>query len=188
MSEIFVRTGLDRLTPSDRWSLLISPLADELVQSGLGEILDWESLQNEAHQSGGVHVKEFAFSLVNRGYGLPFVDGIVATSGLEWTKPETPTRWVDFNCDDYFNSPFSEQGCWNEPGQNWDILEARQVYEDTVLQMLVIGHPGVDGIVWGYRHGQSGLWAWNPMTGEFSWLGATAEAMIQDWVSGRIAL
>lgn len=188
MAKIFVRTGIDRLTPSERWSRLISPLADELAQSRLGEILEWEVLKNEALQSAGVNAKEVAFSLVNSGYGLPVVDGIFSSSGLDSTKPETPARWADFHCEDYFQSPFSEHGYWNEPGQNWDILEARQIYEDTELQMLVIGHPGVDGIVWGYRRGQIGIWTWNPIAGEFCWLAPTAEMMIQDWVSGRIAL
>lgn len=188
MAKIYVRTGMERIAETDRWALLISPLADELADSGLGELLELESHRREALNSGRVTAIELAFVLANRDYGLTLIDSAFVRLGLEAIKPQLPRRWINFHCDDYFNSSLSELGHWNDPCQNWDVWPATRVYEDTDLQMLIIGGPGVDGIVWGYRHAETGLWAWKPIAGEFMWLTASADSLIQDWIAGRIAV
>ena len=46
----------------------------------------------------------------------------------------------------------------------------------------------MDGIDWGYRRGQAGLWAWYPTDGEFLWLAPTVEALLQGWLAGTITV
>ena len=43
-----------------------------------------------------------------------------------------------------------------------------------------------DGINWGYRRGNSGLWAWYPIDAEFRYLAPTTEALLDGWFSGSI--
>lgn len=82
----------------------------------------------------------------------------------------------------------AEHGYWDEAGQYWYLWPADQVYEESELRLLVIGGPGVDGIEWGYRAGQSGVWAYYPFNGEFVWLAPTADALLQGWLSGSITV
>ena len=64
---------------------------------------------------------------------------------------DVPQEWRSYNCDDYFLSPLSEGGWWDEPAQCWYIEPADRVLEDARRDFLIIGRPGVDGIQWGYR-------------------------------------
>jgi hypothetical protein len=99
-----------------------------------------------------------------------------------------PHRWRDYQCGDYFGSPLAATGYFDELGQFWYIQPAEQVVEDVARDFLVIGGAGVDGIAWGYRRGQSGLWAWYPIDSEFVWLAPTTEALIQGWLAGTITV
>jgi hypothetical protein len=187
VAKLIVVAGMDQLLPAERWPRLIAPLAEELQYSGLGECLDLESLRREAAQRGGVEAAEVAVTLANFGYGLPLVRRIVAGAGIRPCKPVVPLRWREYNCADYFTSTLSENGYWDEAGQYWYMLPAERVYEDTDLQFLVIGDPGVDGIDWGYRRGQPGLWA-HPIDGEYKCLAPTVEALLQGYLSGAVSI
>lgn len=186
MSRLIVVTGLDQLMPVERWAHLVKPLADELVDSGLGNLPDLDSLQREADQAKGLQSTEVAVQLVHFDYGRALVDRVVEAAGITPGDPVLPVRWQDFNCGDYFGSPLARNGYWDEPGQYWYVWPTERVYEDTELQFLVIGSPGVDGIDWGYRRGHQGLWAWFPIDAEFVALAPTTEALLQGWLSGAI--
>jgi hypothetical protein len=99
---------------------------------------------------------------------------------------DVPERWLEFDCGDYFSSALAVHGYWDEPGQHWYIWPAERVYQDIGRQFLVIGDAGVDGIDWGYRRGEPGLWACYPIDGEFVWLAPTAEVLLEGWLSGAI--
>jgi hypothetical protein len=104
---------------------------------------------------------------------------------------DVPERWREYNCDDFFASPLAESGYQGEQGQldrYRYIWSADRVYEDTERSFLVIGRAGVDGIVWGYRRGESGLWALYPIGEEFVWLAPTAGELLQGWISGKITV
>jgi hypothetical protein len=49
-----------------------------------------------------------------------------------------------------------------------------------------IGGPGVDGIRWGYRKGTSGIWSWNPISGDFARLADSIDDLIAGWDAGTI--
>jgi hypothetical protein len=188
MALLIVATELDLLLPTERWSRLIAPLAEELANSGLGSLPDLDSLQREFDTSGSLQATEVAVILVNFDYGRPLVDRVVAAAGIKREKPVLPSRWQTFNCADYFNSSLAEHGYWDEPAQYWYIWPAGRIYEDRDLQFLVIGSAGVDGINWGYRLGHGGLWAWYPIDAAFVALAPTAEAFLQGWLSGSITV
>jgi hypothetical protein len=186
MVELFVIAGLDQLPPTERWPRLVAPLAEKLASSGLGNLLDFDSLRREFDECGSLQAIDVAVNFANVDYGRPLVDRVVEAAGIKRGKPTLPVRWRDFNCADYFNSPLAEHGYWDESGEYWYIWPAERVYEDTELQFLVIGSPGIDGIDWGYRRGHSGLWAWYAIDAEFIALTPTAEALLQGWLSGAI--
>lgn len=94
---------------------------------------------------------------------------------------------MPYQCDDYFSSPLAERGYYDEPSQFLYILPAELVYEDAEKPFLVIGSAGVDGIMWGYRLGKAGLWAW-PIDGEFRYMAPTVEELLDGWLSGSTSV
>jgi hypothetical protein len=186
MARLIVVTGMDQLPQAERWPRLVAPLIQKLATSGLGGLPDWESLRREVEERGLVEATEVAVTLVNFDYGRPLVDRVVEAAGVKH-GPVVPLRWHDYHCGEYFTSMLGQQGYQDELAQYWYFWPADRVYEDTDLQFLVIGGPGVDGINWGYRRGQLGLWAY-PIDGEFAWLAPTAEALLQGWLAGTISL
>ena len=101
---------------------------------------------------------------------------------------EIPAQWHGYDCDDYFCSALAENGYWDELGEYWYIWPAAQVHEDATNQFLIVGSAGVDGINWGYRKGEKGLWAWYPILGEWRWLAQTVDSLLQGWLSGAITV
>jgi hypothetical protein len=99
---------------------------------------------------------------------------------------DVPEKWHSYDCRDYFLSPLSESGWWDEAGQCWYIEPAEHVYEDGEREFLVIGRPGVDGIEWGYRRGHQGIWAFYPIGREFVLLAESASEFREGYESGRI--
>jgi hypothetical protein len=79
---------------------------------------------------------------------------------------EIPERFNDYRCSDYFASEQFTRGVWSESEQLWLIASADEVVEDPSREFLIIGRPGVDGIKFGYRRDQDGLWAHYPI-GDF---------------------
>jgi len=70
-----------------------------------------------------------------------------------------PDKWRVYECTDYFESALAMHGYWDERSQIWVIEPIERVEERTDCKFLQIGRPGVDGIGFGYRLGQSGIWA-----------------------------
>jgi len=99
---------------------------------------------------------------------------------------DTPQKWREYECGDYFQSPLAEYGWWDEESQCWYVEPADSVYEDGVSGLLVIGGPGVDGIRWGYRRDQPGVWAHYPIEDEFVLVAASASELRVGYSSGRI--
>jgi hypothetical protein len=56
------------------------------------------------------------------------------------------------------------------------------------ISLLAVGGPGVDGIPWGYRRGEPGLWAYYPIEMEFTYVAATVTALVETWASGKLRL
>src|SRR5581483_8667885 len=79
---------------------------------------------------------------------------------------DLPARWRDYPCADYFSSPFAETGLWDRGAEFWVIEPAQKVEEEAEIEFLQVGRPGVDSIGFGYRKGQPGFWAYDPMEQE----------------------
>lgn len=95
-------------------------------------------------------------------------------------------NWKDYQCSDYFDSPFAEHGWWDEETQFWYIEPARNLRESVNRDFLVIGGPGVDGIEWGYRKGHVGIWAHYPVDHEFVLIAPSASELRDGYLSGSI--
>jgi len=106
---------------------------------------------------------------------------------------EIPQELRDYPCVDYFDSNLALEGYWDETNQILCILPVTEVYELTdykgqPLNFLRVGRPGVDGISFGYRKNQSGIWAYYPILGEFQYLSATIFDFLNSWLDGKITL
>jgi hypothetical protein len=85
--------------------------------------------------------------------------------------------WNDFPCDDYIDSEWAEHGCWADPYTRV-IVPASGVSVREDLEFLVVGGPGVDGVLWGYRRANPGIWEYQPIDGEFILMADTLEDLI----------
>lgn len=186
MRGIVVVTGLDQLPPSGWWPCFVAPLAAELAESGLGRLLDLDTLQRDAASGASPGPTEVVVDLVNLDYGRQLIGRVVERAGIRPLTGAVPERWREFGCSDYFGSPLAKYGHWDEVGQYWYVWPSDRVYEKAEFPFLVIGGPGVDGIDWGYRADQPGLWAYYPIGGDFVWLAPTADALLGGWLAGII--
>ena len=186
MSGLIVITGLEQLAPSERWERLIATLASKLEESGLGEVPDIPELARELHTSGRVEACEVAIRLRSFHYGMELVEQVLRTAGLERVR-RRPERWTRFDCDDYFASPYAEDGYFDEPGQYWYVVPFDRVFENEEADFLDVGGAGVDGIRFGYRRDCAGLWAY-PVDGEYVFLADTVDELLRGWLSGEITV
>ena len=97
-----------------------------------------------------------------------------------------PERFSEYRCSEYFAS--FTQGVWSEEEQMWLIVRADEVCERPESEFLVVGRAGVDGIEFGYRRGQDGLWAHHPIDNDFTHVAPTVQALVDNWLAGRIAV
>jgi hypothetical protein len=189
MSTVIVISELHQVPPAERWSRLIVPLSEELESSGLGRILDFDTLRQQAIEFGRIDAEELAVELVDLGYGRELVKRVISAAGVKRRKAETPKRWLDYRCQEYFSSQLAQHGCWDEAGQLWLIEPAERVEEEVEAEFLQIGRPGVDSIVFGYRKGKPGFWAYHRMVDqEFQYLAPTIMQFLDGWSSGEIRL
>lgn len=98
----------------------------------------------------------------------------------------TPARLRAYLCDDYFGSEFARGGYWEEASQLQVIVPKADIEEVPGRAFLAIGRAGVDGILFGYRAGQAGLWAYYPIEGSFLLLANTVVELVERWACGDI--
>jgi hypothetical protein len=165
----------------ERWPRFVETLRDELRASGLGEL--W----SDGFSEHVVGAREAVVSLNHPDYGRNLVDQLISSFGLPSRAVVLPRRWKSFNCTDYFESDFARRGCADTTGFPF-VLRCGDVYEDDELELLVIGSPGCDGIVWGYRPERVGIWAWYPIDSEFVLVAPNVQALAQGWTTGRITV
>lgn len=91
-----------------------------------------------------------------------------------------------FPCGDYLDSEWARQGYYDEEAYIFLVLPALDVRIDDELSFLAIGGPGVDGIEWGYRLDEAGIWAYYPIEGTFVPLAESVAGLIERWSSGAI--
>jgi hypothetical protein len=101
---------------------------------------------------------------------------------------KTPAELQGFHCDDYFASPWAERGYWVEPAQLKLVVPVAEHELSSDQDFLVIGRPGVDGIEFGYRRGQRGIWAYYPIERRYVAIAETTADLIDGYTSGRITV
>jgi hypothetical protein len=101
---------------------------------------------------------------------------------------DVPERWRAYPCDDYFHGGRSEGGFYDEQSQLLGIVPLAEAYEDVSHKFFAVGRSGCDGIDFGYRKDQSGLWAFYPIEQEFKFLAATVTQLVEEWRSGRLSV
>jgi hypothetical protein len=94
--------------------------------------------------------------------------------------------WSRYQCGDYLASRWADVGYWDESSLVMLIVPGVEVEE--TRNLLVVGHPGVDGIQFGYRVGHPGLWAYKPIGREVSFMAATVADLVEKWVSGELSV
>lgn len=99
-----------------------------------------------------------------------------------------PERYARFACGDYFGSKYAKEGYWDDANQIELIVRSDATDDASVQDFLSIGRPGVDGILFGYRAGESGLWAYYPIEQEFTFLAPTIETLLEGWFNGWITV
>jgi hypothetical protein len=99
-----------------------------------------------------------------------------------------PAHLGGYPCQDYFASEWAEQGCWDESSQLMLIVPATEVEERPDLLLLIVGRPGIDGILFGYRVGNPGIWAYYPIDEEFVLMAPSVAELVEGWRSGRLAV
>lgn len=98
----------------------------------------------------------------------------------------TPKELREFHCDDYFAAGWAERGHWEESSQLMVIVPfgEHEVRED----FLVIGRPGVDGLAFGYRRGERGVWVYYPIGRRYVRVANSTADLVDGWCSGRITV
>ena len=113
-----------------------------------------------------------------------------------------PERFRDYPCEEYFRDG-RETGLdeWlYADGER--LLITHLVYRlDRVRELLPDGpeprvpepslevaSPWVDGIGWGYRRGEAGLWTRFPIDGTFAFAAPTLTVLVDDWFAGRLTV
>jgi hypothetical protein len=99
-----------------------------------------------------------------------------------------PTQLSSYRCQDYFDSEYAQQGFWDEESQLQVITPASEAELLPGVDFLSVGRAGVDGILFGYRSGSAGLWAYYPIGREFMFVAGTIDEFIERWIAGSITL
>lgn len=94
-----------------------------------------------------------------------------------------------FGCAEYFDG-FAE-GRYDGATFNWDILPSHEIGllgDPLSGEALIIGRAGVDGILFCYRDGHPGIWAYYPIEGAWRRLAGSLAEFWSGWSSGRITV
>jgi hypothetical protein len=101
-------------------------------------------------------------------------------------------NFAAYQCEDYLESPCATEGYYEAQSYQWIVLprdraeEIRDASDGTPLGFLRIGSPGVDGVSFGYRKGEQGIWSHDPILNEFRKLANDFPEFLQHWKAGHI--
>jgi hypothetical protein len=99
---------------------------------------------------------------------------------------EVPAHLQQYPCADYFASEWSESAFWYEPSQFMVVGRSAEVAELPKVGFLSVGQAGVDGILFGYRVGLPGVWAYYPIRREFELVAPSVAELVRRWVAGEV--
>lgn len=99
-----------------------------------------------------------------------------------------PPRLRPYPCEDFLASPWSADGYWCEASRLHVLSPAAEAEAMPEIGFLAVGRAGVDGILFGYRVGLPGLWAYYPIDSEFEPLAPSAAELVRKWQAGEISV
>jgi hypothetical protein len=99
---------------------------------------------------------------------------------------DVPAHLRQYPCVDYFASEWATAGFFCEESQTEAIAPASQVETLPEVGFLSIGRAGVDGILFGYRTGVPGVWAYYPIGAEFEPVSPSVAELVRRWVAGEV--
>jgi len=93
-----------------------------------------------------------------------------------------------FGCGEYFE--LFASGRYESAACNWTILPAHELrlLDQDAADALIVGHAGVDGILFCYRAGHAGFWAHYPLEGTWKRLAGSLTEFWTGWCDGRISV
>lgn len=98
------------------------------------------------------------------------------------------THLTGYNCYDYFTGGWAERGHYDEASRTWLVLPLAELLPELRAGFFAVGRAGVDGILFGYRYGHRGVWAFYPTDQEFKCLAANLNEFVQGWWAGAITV
>ena len=90
-----------------------------------------------------------------------------------------------YECDEYFNSSYAN-GFYHDESYLQLIYPEKELKEKKEIGFLVVGSAGADGIEFGYKKGEKGIWVYYPIDNKFEYVADSLEALIEGWCSGEI--
>ena len=91
-----------------------------------------------------------------------------------------------FVCSEYFESAWALSGLYDESSQLRLVLPESEIELAEQGEFLGVARPGVDGILFGYRAGRSGVWACYPGSGEFKFMSPSLAGLVEGWRNGSL--
>lgn len=121
---------------------------------------------------------------VRKGLGNFILDSTV--KGFDGSP--CPDNLHGYHCTDYFGDGWAERGFFHDASHCWVVKPLHNLHPEQRLGFFAVGEAGVDGIRFGYRHGERGLWAFYPIGEEFRFVAATLQELIDGWRAGTITV
>lgn len=100
--------------------------------------------------------------------------------------PKIPDEYTAYQCEDYFQGAWPEDGFFDEASQLWLIVPLNEIYVVEEADFLAVGRSGAGCIDFGYRKHHSGLWAFYPIGQEFKLMADSIPALVEGYCSGDL--
>lgn len=100
--------------------------------------------------------------------------------------PKIPDNYSAYECGDYFQGAWSEDGFFDDTSQTRLILPLNETYVVEEAGFFAVGRSGAGCVDLGYRKHHSGLWAFYPIGQEFKFMAASIPALVEGWCSGQL--
>jgi hypothetical protein len=95
---------------------------------------------------------------------------------------------VAFGCEDYLSSKWGRDGLYDESAEVQIIYNSADAIAHDDIGFLEIGRPGVDGLSFGYRKGERGLWVHYPYENRFERLAYSVAEFVGRWNRNEIVV
>jgi Putative addiction module component len=99
-----------------------------------------------------------------------------------------PNHLHGYHCTEYFRDGWAENGLYDQRSHYWLINPVRDLDDNMRSGFFAIGGPGVDGVLFCYRYGHKGLWAYYPIEQRFAFLAPSLVELVEGWNSGKITV